>query len=254
MSTQSLVQALSLCKQKSFSFKISHTRSANSSELSDLYLGAVFCLSVQDFSQHLYQLPWICSINSTSWLSQLATFNYDKLDEHSTHVRVSIILIVFKFACYINIRIVTFEVSAKDQYLSGMINSITFFCNDNYKFCFSTIIFFLEINLMIDDRGVKVSLGLFPISKRFISLWDSFRNDYEEMWQMFREAVGKSSVISKIVPSFHWRSHTSANKCWLLWYFCLVLLFKIQDIKWILRKDPFMTLTLFFVYLNLSAC
>ena len=46
---------------------------------------------------------------------------------------------------------------------------------------FQPLFFFLEINLMIDDRGVKVSLDLFPISKRFISLWDSFRNDYEEM-------------------------------------------------------------------------
>jgi hypothetical protein len=38
--------------------------------------------------------------------------------------------------------------------------------------------FFLEANLMIDDRDVKVSWDLFPISKQCISLWDSFRNNY----------------------------------------------------------------------------
>lgn len=50
---------------------------------------------------------------------------------------------------------------------------------------------------MIDDRDVKVSFYLLSISKQFTSLWDSFRNNYVAMCQVFREAVGKCSIITK---------------------------------------------------------
>lgn len=69
-------------------------------------------------------------------------------------MRVSIILIVFKFVCYINLRIASFDVSAKDQYLSGMINSITFFAMIFINSLFSTIFFLETNNLVINDRGV----------------------------------------------------------------------------------------------------
>lgn len=82
-------------------------------------------------------------------LHDFLAFHYDKLDEHSTHVRVSIILIVFKFACYINLRIGSFEVSAKDQYLSVMINSVTFFAMIFINSLLFNHFFFLETNNLV---------------------------------------------------------------------------------------------------------